>query len=143
MSSRTCFRARSCRCKTGESGLADSLLSSGPGERRCLIRTARIEDRLLRHNAFRIAIHPGAHSWSGQRRVSEPRASNRAARTWPVRRERLDGLTRGNSPAEPERITIVAAVAGQEVVLLTVRSCPRDDVEAAMERIVGAFEILA
>jgi len=27
--------------------------------------------------------------------------------------------------------------------LLTVRSWPRDDVEAAMERIVGAFEILA
>jgi hypothetical protein len=36
-----------------------------------------------------------------------------------------------------------AAVAGEEVVLLTVRSWPRDDVEAAMERIVGAFEILA
>jgi len=60
-----------------------------------------------------------------------------------TRSERLDGMTRGNSPAEPERITIVAAVAGQEVVLLTVRSWPRDDVEAAMELIVGAFEILA
>ena len=56
--------------------------------------------------------------------------------------ERLDGLTRGNSPAEPERITIVAAVVGQEVVLLTVRSWPRADVEAAMDRIAGTFEIL-
>jgi hypothetical protein len=57
--------------------------------------------------------------------------------------ERLDGLTRGSSPTEPERITIVAAVVGQEVVLFTVRSWPRADVEAAMERIVGTFEILA
>src|SRR5262245_22759948 len=56
---------------------------------------------------------------------------------------RLDGLTRGNSPVEPERISIAAAVAGQEVVLLTVRSWPRADVEVAMERIVGTFEILA
>jgi Family of unknown function (DUF6714) len=60
-----------------------------------------------------------------------------------TRSERLDGLTRGHSPTEPERITIVAAVTGQEVVLLTIRSWPRDDIEAAMERIVDAFEILA
>ncbi len=60
-----------------------------------------------------------------------------------TRSERLDGLTRGNSPAEPERIAIVAAVVGEEVVLLTIRSWPRDDVEAAMEHIVDAFEILA
>lgn len=59
------------------------------------------------------------------------------------RSERLDGLTRGSSPAEPERITIVGAVIGQEVVLLTIRSWPRDDVEAAMERIAGTFEIPA
>jgi hypothetical protein len=56
---------------------------------------------------------------------------------------RLDGLTRGHSPAEPERITLAAAVVGQEVVLLTVRSWPRTDVESAMERIVGTFEIVA
>jgi hypothetical protein len=36
---------------------------------------------------------------------------------------------------------IVVAVTGQEVVLLTVRSWPRDDVEAAMQRIVSTFEI--
>jgi hypothetical protein len=57
--------------------------------------------------------------------------------------ERLDGLTRGHSSAEPERIAIVAAVVGQEVVLLTVRSWPRADVEAGMERIVGTFEVVA
>jgi hypothetical protein len=60
-----------------------------------------------------------------------------------TRSERLDGLTRGDSPTEPERIKIIAAVIGKEVVLLTVRSWPRDDVEAAMERIVSTFEIVA
>ena len=60
-----------------------------------------------------------------------------------TRSERLDGLTRGDSATEPERITIVAAVIDKEVVLLTVRSWPRDDVEAAMERIVSTFEIVA
>jgi hypothetical protein len=59
-----------------------------------------------------------------------------------TRSERLDGLTRGHCPTEPERITLVGAVTGRDVVLLTVRSWPRDDVEAAIERIVGAFEIV-
>ena len=60
-----------------------------------------------------------------------------------TRSERLDGLTRGDSPIEPERIVIVGAVIRDEVVLLTVRSWPRDDVEAALDRIVAAFEIVA
>jgi hypothetical protein len=38
---------------------------------------------------------------------------------------------------------IVAAVIDEDVVLLTVRSWPREDVEAAMERIVASFEIVA
>jgi hypothetical protein len=59
------------------------------------------------------------------------------------RSERLDGLTRGDSPAEPERIIIVAAVTGQDVILLTIRSWPREDVESAMERMAAAFEIVA
>ena len=69
-----------------------------------------------------------------RRRVRVPGAS---------RSERLNGLTRGDSPAEPQRIMIVAAVSRQEVVLLTVRSWPRDDVEPAMERIIAAFELVA
>ena len=60
-----------------------------------------------------------------------------------TRSARLDGLTRGNSPAEPERIVIVAAAVGPDVVLLSVRSWPREDVDAAIERVVGAFEIVA
>jgi len=55
--------------------------------------------------------------------------------------QRLDGMTRGNSPAEPERITLVAAAVGQSAVLLTVRGWPREDVLNVMERIVGSFEI--
>ena len=74
------------------------------------------------------------------------RAGSVERRPWRVagakRCERLDGLTRGDSPAEPERITVVAGVIDQEVVLLTVRSWPRDDVEAAMEQIVVSFEIV-
>ena len=89
--------------------------------------------RHLRHIMERAA--------TGLRAASvEPR---RARVPGATRSERLDGLTRGNSPAEPERITIVAAITGQDVVLLTVRSWPREDVEAAVERIVGAFEIVA
>jgi hypothetical protein len=59
-----------------------------------------------------------------------------------TRSERLDGLTGARSPAAGQRIVIVAAVAGQDVVLLTVRSWPRDDVDTAVERIVGGFEIV-
>ena len=88
--------------------------------------------RHLRHIVERAAV--GLRAASVQRRVWEVPGAERS--------ERLDGLTRGDSPAEPERITIVAAVIGQEVVLLTVRSWPREDVEAMMERIVGAFEIV-
>jgi Family of unknown function (DUF6714) len=89
--------------------------------------------RHLRHIMDRAA--------SGLRAASvEPRPLRVPGAT---RSERLDGLTRGASPTEPERVMIVAAVIGQEVVLLTVRSWPRDDVEAAMERIVAMFEIVA
>ena len=59
-----------------------------------------------------------------------------------TRSQRLDGLTRGDSPAEPERITIVSALIRDEVVTLSIRSWPRDDVEAAIGRIVSSLEIV-
>src|SRR5262245_49137767 len=73
----------------------------------------------------------------------------RAAGTGPVggrapaaaRSERLDGMTRGNSPAEPERIMLVAAASGRDAVLLTVRGWPREDVLSVMERIVSSLEL--
>lgn len=81
-----------------------------------------------------------------ERAASGLRAESVASRPLRVpgatRSERVDGLTRGDSPTEPERITIAAAGIGDEVVLLTLRSWPRDDVEAAMERIVATFEIV-
>ena len=90
-------------------------------------------DRHLRHILERASLGLQAAS-VGSRSVNVPGAT---------RSQRLDGMTRGNSPAESERITLVAAVVGQEAVLLTVRSWPRDDVEAAMDRIVRSFEIVA
>jgi hypothetical protein len=58
------------------------------------------------------------------------------------RAERLDGWTRGDSPAEPQRITLVAAEAGPDtVLLLTLRGFPRADVDSAFERIVGSLEV--
>ena len=84
------------------------------------------------------------------RAVLERAASGlRAARVEPVDVQvpgassagRLDGWTRGDSPAEPERITLVAAATASDVVLLTVRGWPREDVEREMERIVGSLEV--
>lgn len=59
-----------------------------------------------------------------------------------TRSARLDGVTRSTSPAEPEHITIVAAVVGREVVVLTVRRWPRDDIETAVARIVASLAIV-
>ena len=59
-----------------------------------------------------------------------------------TRSARLDGLTGARSPASGQRIVIVAAVAGQNVVMLTVRSWPRHDVDAVVERILDGFEII-
>lgn len=54
---------------------------------------------------------------------------------------RLDGLTQVGSPAEPQTLAIVFAVAGNELVTLSVRSWPRDDVSREVERILESFEI--
>ena len=43
------------------------------------------------------------------------------------RAERLDGLTHGDSPAEPQTLAMVFAIAGDELITLSVRSWPRDD----------------
>jgi hypothetical protein len=58
------------------------------------------------------------------------------------RAERLDGLTRGDSPAEPQTMTIVFAIAGDELVTLSIRSWPRDDLRREVERILDSFEII-
>ena len=58
------------------------------------------------------------------------------------RAERLDGLTHGNSPAEPQTLSMVFAVVGDELVTLSVRSWPRDDLAREVERILDSFEIV-
>ena len=56
--------------------------------------------------------------------------------------QRLDGLTRGDSPAEPQMLAVVLATAREELVTLSIRSWPRDDITRAVERMLESFEIV-
>lgn len=56
------------------------------------------------------------------------------------RAERLDGLT-GDSPAEPQTLSIVFAIARDELVTLSIRSWPREDLDREVERMLSSFEI--
>jgi len=58
------------------------------------------------------------------------------------RAQRLDGVAQTGSPAEPQTLTMIFAVAGDELVALSVRSWPRDDLDREVERILGSFEII-
>jgi len=57
------------------------------------------------------------------------------------RAERLDGLTHGDSPAEPQTLAMVFAIARDELVTLSIRSWPRDDLGREVERILNSFEV--
>jgi hypothetical protein len=57
------------------------------------------------------------------------------------RAERLDGWAEVGNPAEPQTLTIVFAVARDELVTLSIRSWPRDDLSREVEHIVASFEI--
>jgi hypothetical protein len=56
---------------------------------------------------------------------------------------RLDGLTCGDSPAEPQALTLLVADAGRFLVTLSIRAWPRADVASDVERIVSSFELTA
>jgi Family of unknown function (DUF6714) len=58
------------------------------------------------------------------------------------RAERFDGRTHGESPAEPQTLVMVFAVARDELVTLSIRSWPRDDLAREVERIVDSFEVI-
>lgn len=60
-----------------------------------------------------------------------------------TRAERLDGLTPGDSPAEPQTLAMIFAIAGDALVTLSIRSWPREDLEREVERILDSFEIIA
>jgi hypothetical protein len=58
------------------------------------------------------------------------------------RAQRLGGLTHGDSPAEPQTLVMVFAVARDELVTLSIRSWPREDLDREVERILHSFEII-
>jgi hypothetical protein len=70
-----------------------------------------------------------------------------SARPVPVRgcqhAQRMDGMTHGDSPAEPEALTLLFATAGLELVTLSIRTWTRDDVLREVERIIERFAIVA
>jgi hypothetical protein len=82
------------------------------------------EDTIARYEAFLTPPHSRQH-------VTVPGAR---------RALRLDGLTRLNTPAEPQPMIMVVA-EGTDIVTLTIRAGIRDDARVVMERIAGAFEI--
>ena len=55
---------------------------------------------------------------------------------------RLEGTTYRYSPAEPERTTVVLALARDRIASLTVRAVERADVQDELDRIIGSFTIL-
>jgi hypothetical protein len=57
------------------------------------------------------------------------------------RAERMAGLTHGDSPAEPQTLVMVFVVAGTELVTLSIRSWPREDLAREVERILDSFEV--
>ena len=48
-----------------------------------------------------------------------------------------------DSPAEPERTTVVLALARSEIVSLTLRAAERPDVQAELERVVQSFALVS
>jgi hypothetical protein len=58
------------------------------------------------------------------------------------RAERLDGLTNGDSPAEPRTLAMIFAISGDELATLSIQSWPRDDLAREVDRILDSFEIV-
>jgi len=57
------------------------------------------------------------------------------------RAERLDGFVSGESPAEPQVMVMVLAEAGPDLVTLSIRTWPREDVASEVDRIVDGFAV--
>jgi hypothetical protein len=54
---------------------------------------------------------------------------------------RLDGVASGDSPAEPQPLTIVVAEVGTELVTLSIRTYDRADVRRVVEFVVGSLAV--
>lgn len=55
----------------------------------------------------------------------------------------LDGWVSWNSPAEPQRFTMLLAASDTEVVTVSIRAWPREDVRREVERIVASIRLVA
>jgi uncharacterized protein DUF6714 len=54
---------------------------------------------------------------------------------------RLDGIAVGDSPAEPQPLTVVVAEVGAELVTLSIRTHDREDVRRIVEFIIGSLAV--
>jgi hypothetical protein len=93
-----------------------------------------------------VNVHALAHRTWHEAEESAARWLTPHSRTWievPGARKavRLDGTTYRYSPAEPERTTVVIALADAEIVTLTVRGTERADVEAELDQVIRSFEL--
>ena len=55
---------------------------------------------------------------------------------------RLEGATYRYGPAEPERTTVVLALARADIVSLTLRAAERADVQAELDRVIESFALV-
>ena len=79
----------------------------------------------LRSGLFREVVSPNA--------IAVPGASDA---------RRMDGFIDGDSPAEPQALTVVVAIAGGTVVTLTIRTWPREDLAREIEQIVDSLTLV-
>ena len=126
--------------------------SSPSGEPAPFIRVAWIAHDVARANHRTRLTHPSNPASARRTALGTPACARRTAPRVRVdvppgeilfaRAERLDGVTQVGSPAEPQTLSMVFASACDELVTLSVRSWPRDDVDREVERILASFEII-
>ncbi|HKH91237.1 MAG TPA: DUF6714 family protein [Gemmatimonadaceae bacterium] len=93
-----------------------------------------------------VNVHALAHRTWREAEESAARWLTPDSRAWievPGARKalRLDGTTYRYSPAEPERTTVMIALADEAIVTLTVRGTERADVQAELDRVIRSFEL--
>jgi hypothetical protein len=67
------------------------------------------------------------------RRISVPGSSDARC---------LEGFIDGDSPADPQAFTVVLASSGAELMMLSVRTWPRDDLQREVEKIARSLRLL-